>query len=89
MMFAAGTLATLVVQLMHWLPLAPHALVELPGWQVPLQQPPLHGLVPVHEVEHRCAAEVAPHASPTGQSAATLQPHKLSQKPPAHVPLVH
>jgi hypothetical protein len=56
------------------LPLAPHALGVLPGWQVPPepQQPPAHGCVGPQKVVHLCAP--TSHEPPGGQSPPELQP---------------
>jgi hypothetical protein len=52
-------------------PLVPHAGAELPSAQVPpLQQPPLHGELPLQLVEHDPALQ----ASFAGQSLAVKQP---------------
>jgi hypothetical protein len=57
----------------HALPFCPQASLSPPETQVvPLQQPPLHGRPPAHDVEHWWAEL---HASPEGQSFAPLHPH--------------
>jgi hypothetical protein len=51
----------------------PQAAGEAPIEQVPaLQQPPLQGWLPLHEVTHWCIARL--HDEPAGQSPVLLQP---------------
>jgi hypothetical protein len=62
------------LQSKHKPPAAPHVVAPVPGLHVvPLQQPPLHGCVPLHVVVQACA--VVSQALPSGQSAVAMQPH--------------
>jgi hypothetical protein len=70
----------LPVQLAHVMPFEPQVVAPVPALQVPeLQQPPLHGCVPLHVVVHACV--VVLHALPLGQSLVMLQPQLA---PPMH-----
>jgi hypothetical protein len=58
-------------------PVAPHSLVVVPAWQVPValeQQPPWQRLVPLPQLRaQRAVAES--QAYPTGQSSSLMHPH--------------
>jgi hypothetical protein len=67
--------AGFVLQSVHAAPSSPHAVFDVPPWQVPVapQHPPLHGCVGEHALVHLCVARS--HARNVPQSAAVLHPH--------------
>ena len=68
----------LLVQSTHTVPAAPHSVVLVPGWQLPLvdaeQQPEPHIVVAEQELTHRCLAP-SQELAPVAQSASVPQPH--------------
>jgi len=68
--------AALIVQSWQAPPALPHSILLVPATHMPpmSQQPPLQALWPApHAAPHTCVPVL--HASPAGQSAATLHPH--------------